>query len=223
MLPKLLTRLSRRDFARILGGTGAALTLPAAALTLPAAALTLPAAAAADSPGTPATSSSTRRFPQGFLWGSATASYQVEGAVHEDGRGPSIWDTFSHAQGRTHGGETGDNADDFYHRYTKDIALMKSYGVKVFRFSVSWTRIFPNGTGQPNQKGIDFYKRLTSDLREAHIEPFCTLYHWDLPQALEDKGGWQKKDTAKAFADYAGYTAGKLAGSFRPGAWMPTP
>jgi beta-glucosidase len=159
----------------------------------------------------PATATITdRSFPKGFLWGSATASYQVEGAVHEDGRGKSIWDTFSHTPGKTFNGETGDVADDSYHRYPEDIALMKSLGLAACRFSIAWPRIFPNGTGQPNQKGIDFYRKYAEALLAAGVQPFCTLYHWDLPQALEDKGGWQSKATAQAFGDYAGYTAGKL-------------
>jgi beta-glucosidase len=152
-----------------------------------------------------------RSFPQGFLWGSATASYQVEGAVHEDGRGPSIWDTFSHLPGKTHDGDTGDVADDYYHRYKEDIQLMKDLGLKCCRFSVAWPRIFPTGTGKPNPKGIDFYKRMVDALLEAGIAPYCTLFHWDLPQALEDKGGWQNIDTCKAFADYCAYTAGQLS------------
>jgi beta-glucosidase len=150
-------------------------------------------------------------FPKDFLWGSATASYQVEGAVHEGGRGPSIWDTFSHAQGKTANGDTGDIADDFYHLYPADISLMKEIGLKTFRFSVAWTRIFPQGTGQPNQPGIDFYNRLVDALLAAGIQPFCTLFHWDLPQGLQDEGGWENRDTAKAFADYAGFTAGFLS------------
>ena len=152
-----------------------------------------------------------REFPKGFLWGSATASYQVEGAVHEGGRGPSVWDTFSHTPGKTANGDTGDVADDFYNRYPQDIAMMKEMGLKTFRFSVAWSRIFPSGKGQPNQAGLDFYNRVVDALLKAGIEPYCTLYHWDLPQALEDAGGWQNRDTAKAFADYAGYTAGKLS------------
>jgi beta-glucosidase len=150
-------------------------------------------------------------FPKGFLWGSATASYQVEGAVHEGGRGPSIWDTFSHTRGKTANGDTGDVADDFYNRYPQDIAMMKEMGLKTFRFSVAWSRIFPSGKGQPNQAGLDFYNRMVDALLAAGIQPYCTLYHWDLPQGLEDAGGWQNRDTAKAFADYAGYTAGKLS------------
>jgi len=150
-------------------------------------------------------------FPEGFLWGSATASYQVEGAVNEDGRGASIWDTFSHTPGKTDNGDTGDVADDSYHRYPEDIALMKNLGLKTCRFSIAWPRIFPQGKGTPNPKGIDHYRRFAEALRASGIEPFCTLYHWDLPQALEDKGGWQNRDTALAFADYAGYVTGQLS------------
>jgi beta-glucosidase len=153
---------------------------------------------------------SDRQFPYGFLWGSATASYQVEGAVKEDGRGVSIWDTFSHTPGKTFMGETGDVADDSYHLFHEDIALMKALGLKTCRFSIAWPRIFPNGTGTPNQKGIDHYRIFVEALLKAGIEPYCTLYHWDLPQALQDKGGWQSKATSEAFAAYAGYTAGKL-------------
>lgn len=150
------------------------------------------------------------QFPAGFLWGSATASYQVEGAVHEDGRGQTVWDAFSHTPGKTAHGDTGDVADDFYHRYPSDIALMKELGLKTFRFSVAWSRIFPEGTGKPNQKGVDFYRRLCDALLAAGIEPYCTLFHWDLPQALQDKGGWENPEVAHAFAEYAGYTAGAL-------------
>src|SRR5581483_245921 len=138
-----------------------------------------------------------RRFPQNFIWGTATASYQVEGAVHEDGRGASVWDTFSHTPGKTFQGQTGDVADDFYHRYKEDVALMQRLGVRGFRFSIAWPRVFPEGTGTPNPKGLDFYKRLLDALHEANIEPFCTLFHWDLPQALEDKGGWTSRATAQ--------------------------
>ncbi len=186
---------TRRRFAQL------AATLPAVA-TLPLESLT------AQPTQRPQTSEG--RFPAGFLWGSATASYQVEGAVNEDGRGPSVWDTFSHTPGKTHNGDTGDVATDSYHRYTEDIALMKDLGLKTCRFSVAWPRVFPSGTGQPNSRGIDHYRRFAEALRTAGIEPYCTLYHWDLPQTLEDKGGWQNRDTAQAFADYAGYTAGKL-------------
>lgn len=150
-------------------------------------------------------------FPQGFLWGAATAAYQVEGAVNEGGRGRTIWDTFSHTPGTTFNGDTGDIADDFYHLFPSDIQLMKEMGLKAFRFSVAWSRIFPDGTGKPNQVGIDFYNRLVNTLMAADIAPYCTLYHWDLPQALQDRGGWENRDTAKAFADYAGFTSGLLS------------
>ena len=192
-------RVSRRDFARVLGFTGAAAALQGASL----------GTVQAQEPVPP--SCNGRAFPPGFLWGSATASYQVEGGVNEGGRGPSIWDTFSHAAGKVHGGDTGDVADDYFHLYKQDIQLMKDLGLKTCRFSVAWTRIFPTGTGSPNPAGLDFYRRMTDALLEAGIQPFCTLYHWDLPQALQDKGGWESRDTAKAFADYAGYTAGKLS------------
>jgi beta-glucosidase len=152
-----------------------------------------------------------RQFPQGFLWGSATASYQVEGAVNEDGRGPSVWDTFSHTPGKTHMGDTGDVADDHFHRYKQDIQIMKDLGLQTYRFSVAWPRIFPSGTGTANPKGFDFYDRMLEELLRQGIQPYCTLYHWDLPQALEDKGGWRNRDTAQAFADYAGFAAAHLS------------
>ncbi len=196
----MTAKFSRRTLARMLGGASAAVSLPTALR-----------GAASASAQSPAPGTVPHPFPEGFLWGSATASYQVEGAVHEGGRGPSIWDTFSHTPGKTHNGDTGDVADDFYHRYSEDIQLMKGLGLKTFRFSVAWTRIFPNGTGAPNAPGLDFYRRMVDSLLAAGIQPFCTLYHWDLPQALQDKGGWENPDTAKAFADYAGYFAGKLS------------
>ena len=126
--------------------------------------------------------------------------------MHEDGRGPSIWDTFSHTPGKVTQGDTGDIADDYYHRYGDDIALMKTLGLKTCRFSIAWSRIFPQGSGVPNTKGLDFYKRMTDELHANGIEPYCTLYHWDLPQALQDRGGWQNPDLPKIFADYCGYT-----------------
>src|SRR5262245_29052159 len=152
-----------------------------------------------------------RRFPDGFRWGVATAAYQVEGAWNEDGKGESIWDTFAHTPGKIAHGDTGDVANDHYHRYQEDVALMKSIGAGAYRFSISWPRIFPEGTGQPNPKGLDFYSRLVDELLAAGIEPFATLYHWDLPQVLQDKyGGWVSRETAQAFADYAGYVAEQL-------------
>jgi len=145
----------------------------------------------------------TRRFPADFLWGAATASYQIEGAVDEDGRGPSIWDTFSRTPGRTLGGDTGDVAADHYHRMSADVALMKDLGLQAYRFSVAWSRIQPTGSGPVNAAGLAFYSRLVDELIAAGIRPVATLYHWDLPQALEDEGGWASRETAVKFAEYA--------------------
>ncbi|OII66895.1 GH1 family beta-glucosidase [Streptomyces sp. CC77] len=150
------------------------------------------------------------RFPPGFLWGTATAAYQIEGAAREDGRGPSVWDTFSRTPGRTRGGDTGDVAADHYHRRAEDVRLMAGLGVTAYRFSVSWPRVQPTGRGPAVQKGLDFYRALVDDLLEHGITPALTLYHWDLPQALEDAGGWPHRDTAERFADYAGVVADAL-------------
>jgi beta-glucosidase len=150
------------------------------------------------------------RFPEGFLWGVATASYQNEGAWNEDGKGESIWDRFTHTQGKVRGGVTGDVACDQYHRYLQDIALAKSLNQKSYRFSVSWPRIQPTGIGAPNMKGLDYYSRFVDALLSAGIRPWCTMYHWDLPQALEDRGGWPNRDLAGYFADYAGILAKHL-------------
>lgn len=149
-------------------------------------------------------------FPEGFLWGMATASYQVEGAWNEDGKGESIWDRYAHGVGHIKGGDTGDVACDHYHLYKKDIELLKRLNQKSYRFSISWPRIQPGGTGAPNQKGLDHYKRVMDAVIDAGIRPFCTLYHWDLPQELEDKGGWPNRDLAGYFADYAGILAKEL-------------
>jgi len=142
-------------------------------------------------------------FPRGFAWGVATASYQIEGAVGEDGRGPSIWDTFSHTPGKVHDGETGDVADDHYHRYREDVGLIADLGVGYYRFSLAWPRLQPDGRGALNDRGLDFYVRLIDALGERGIVPWVTLYHWDLPQALQDAGGWPARDTAERFAEYA--------------------
>ena len=142
-------------------------------------------------------------FPDQFLWGAATAAYQIEGGVGEDGRGVSIWDTFSHTPGKVAGGETGDVAIDHYHRLEGDLALAAELGIDAYRFSIAWPRIQPEGRGAPNQKGLDFYRRMIDLLLERGIIPFPTLYHWDLPQPLEDAGGWPSRDTAGRFADYA--------------------
>jgi beta-glucosidase len=143
-------------------------------------------------------------LPPGFVFGAATAAYQIEGAVDVDGRGPSIWDTYSHTPGATHQGDTGDVACDHYHRYPQDVALMKDLGLDAYRFSVAWPRVLPRGEGAVEQRGLDFYRRLVDELLEAGIAPWLTLYHWDLPQALQDRGGWADRDTALRFADYAG-------------------
>jgi beta-glucosidase len=142
-------------------------------------------------------------FPENFLWGAATASYQIEGAYREDGKGENIWDRFSHIPGKICDGHTGDVACDHYHRYEEDIEIMKRIGLKTYRFSISWSRIFPDGSGKPNPKGIEFYKRLVAKLNENGIIPAVTLYHWDLPQKLQDKGGWANRDTVYRFVDYA--------------------
>jgi len=142
-------------------------------------------------------------FPDDFIWGAATASYQIEGAAREDGRGPSIWDTFSRTPGRVYNGHTGDVACDHYHRYVDDVALMSDLGLASYRFSVAWPRIQPDGTGPVNVKGLDFYDRLTDELLGQGIDPVVTLYHWDLPQTLEDLGGWANRLTAEAFGEYA--------------------
>jgi beta-glucosidase len=144
-----------------------------------------------------------RSFPADFVWGTATASYQIEGAVREDGRKPSIWDTFSHTPGATLNGDTGDVACDHYHRWQSDLDMLSGLGIQAYRFSIAWPRVQPDGSGGPNQAGIDFYSRLVDGLLERDIKPVATLYHWDLPQALEDAGGWPARDTAYRFADYA--------------------
>ena len=136
-------------------------------------------------------------------FGAATASYQIEGAVHEDGRGPSIWDTFSHTPGATRNGETGDIACDHYHRYRQDVALMNELGLDAYRFSIAWPRVQPDGSGAVNPAGLEFYDRLLDELCAHGIKPVATMYHWDLPQPLEEAGGWTVRDTAYRFADYA--------------------
>jgi beta-glucosidase len=153
---------------------------------------------------------SRNEFPEGFVWGTATASYQVEGATTEGGRGPSIWDTFARHAGAIADGQTGDVADDHYHRYPEDVAIMADLGVDAYRFSIAWPRIQPDGTGPVNPEGIAFYRRLAESLIERGITPYATLYHWDLPQALEDAGGWLNRDTADRFAEYARLVVSEL-------------
>jgi len=191
-------KFSRRQFAKLAGFSALGL------------------AAAPAKPADNETKSSPDRhapapFPNGFLWGTATSAYQIEGAVDEDGRGRSIWDIFSHTPGKIGDASNADRANDHYHRYKEDVGLIKQLGVKAYRFSIAWPRVFPEGTGAPNPRGLDFYDRLLDELLKNGIEPFATLYHWDLPQALQERvGGWQSSDTSKAFADYAGYVAGRL-------------
>ena len=153
------------------------------------------------------------QFPGGFLWGCATSAYQIEGAVTADGRGRTIWDTFAHTRGKTYKGQTGDVATDSYHRFAQDVKLLKELGAKTYRFSIAWARILPQGTGKPNDKGIAYYDRLVDELLKNDIAPYATLFHWDLPQALP--GGWQSRDTAKAFGDYAGLVAKRLSDRVR--------
>ena len=200
--------ITRRQFAQIAGAAALGATATSTAAALPSTDRVVPETARR--PLEP------RGFPAGFLWGTATASYQVEGAAQEDGRGPSVWDTFSHTPGRVVNNATGDVADDHYHRYKDDVQLMKALGVKSYRFSIAWPRVFPQGSGAPNPKGLDFYNRLVDELLANGIEPFATLYHWDLPQALQDRGGgWAARDTAQAFGDYAGYVAERLTDRVR--------
>jgi beta-glucosidase len=149
-------------------------------------------------------------FPENFIWGAATAAYQIEGAWNEDGKGESIWDRFSHLPYRVLNGDTGDTACDHYHRMPEDLALMRELGIKAYRFSSAWSRVLPEGRGRVNPKGMDFYDRLVDDLVELEIKPVCTLYHWDLPQALQEQGGWANRDIADWFSDYARLMFDKL-------------
>ncbi|SDN13852.1 beta-glucosidase [Streptomyces wuyuanensis] len=154
-------------------------------------------------------------FPSSFTWGTATAAYQIEGAATLDGRTPSIWDTYSRTPGRVRNGDTGDVATDHYHRWREDVAIMADLGVGAYRFSLAWPRIQPTGRGPSVQKGLDFYRRLTDELLEKNIQPVATLYHWDLPQELEDAGGWPERATAERFAEYAGLAAEALGDRVR--------
>jgi beta-glucosidase len=154
-------------------------------------------------------------FPSEFLWGAATSAYQIEGAADEDGRGASIWDTFCATPGKVANGDSGEIACDSYNRYAQDIALMRELGLNAFRFSIAWPRIVPNGRGRVNEPGLDFYDRLVDELLAAGIRPFVTLYHWDLPQALEDAGGWPERATAEAFAEYVELVARRLGDRVR--------
>ncbi|MHB1509902.1 MAG: GH1 family beta-glucosidase [Acidimicrobiales bacterium] len=157
-------------------------------------------------------------FPEGFLWGTATAAYQIEGSVEAGGRGVSIWDTFSHSPGRVHNGDNGDVACDHYARLESDLDLLADLGARAYRFSVAWTRVQPTGSGPANRAGLDFYRRLVDGLRDREIMPVATLYHWDLPQALEDAGGWIERDTAARFGEYVSLVARALGS--RVGLWL---
>lgn len=184
-------RLTRRDFlCRALGAAASFHVLP-------------PGAAIASELFQPQMKFAPFQFPEEFIFGAATAAYQIEGASNEDGKGESIWDRFVHTVGRVKGGYTGDVACDSYHRYQEDVALLEQMNLKSYRFSISWPRIQADGTGKPNPKGLDYYKRITDELLKAKIRPLCTLYHWDLPQKLEDAGGWPNRDLAGRFTEYA--------------------
>ncbi len=154
-------------------------------------------------------------FPKGFVWGAATASYQIEGGVNEGGRGESIWDRFSHTPDKVVNGDTGDVADDHYHRWQEDIRTMAFLGLDAYRFSIAWPRVIPDGTGAVNEAGLDFYDRLVDGLLAKGIEPYVTLYHWDLPQALQDRGGWPNRDAVGWFADYAAVVSRRLGDRVR--------
>src|SRR5258705_8544978 len=143
------------------------------------------------------------RFPEGFLWGAATSAYQIEGSPLADGAGPSIWQRFAHTPGLTPSGETGDVACDHYRRYPEDVRLMKALGLQAYRFSIAWGRLLPEGRGRVNPKGLEFYARLIDLLLEQGIQPLVTLYHWDLPAALDDQGGWLNPEIVRWFAGYA--------------------
>jgi beta-glucosidase len=157
-------------------------------------------------------------YPKDFHWGCATASYQIEGGAKDDGRGPSLWDVFSHTPGKTHNGDTGDVADDSYHLYKQDVQLLKNLGVGVYRMSISWSRVFPTGKGEVNQKGLDYYSRVVDELLANNITPYITMFHWDTPAGLQ--GGWQSRDTSKAFADYCAYVTKHLGDKVKH--WMTT-
>ncbi len=165
---------------------------------------------AAESSGGPRAEALAQRLPREFLWGAATASYQIEGGVREDGRGESIWDRFSHTPGMVRNGDTGDVACDHYHRWPEDIALMRELGLGAYRFSIAWPRVVPDGTGAVNAAGLDWYERLVDGLLAAGIQPWATLYHWDLPQAVQDRGGWTSPETVDGFVRYAEAVAQRL-------------
>ena len=209
-------RLTRRNFLSALGA-GAAAGLPslfsACSVGTKAGATT-----SLSPPRTQFSPPAQATFPKGFFWGTATASYQIEGAWKEDGKGESIWDRFAHTPGKIKNGDTGDVACDSYHRWGEDIALMRAMNLNSYRFSISWPRVQPSGSGATNQRGLDYYRRLVDSLLAANIRPFVTLYHWDLPQALQDAGGWPNRDVADRYADYVQVMAQALGD--RVSDWM---
>jgi beta-glucosidase len=198
--------ITRRLFGKIAAGSAAA---AASGLSLPV---------FAKGQGGSAPNPSHLQYPEGFLWGCATAAYQIEGGARDGGRGPSLWDVFSHTPGKTHEGDTGDIADDSYHLYKEDVRLLKNLGVKTYRMSISWSRVFPTGKGQVNQTGVDYYSKVVDELLANNITPYITLFHWDTPAGLP--GGWQNRDTSKAFADYAAYITKTLGDRVKH--WMTT-
>jgi beta-glucosidase len=203
-------RLTRRKFVQSGLGAGALAALPATLFSGCSVTSKAGTATATNAPHGHFQTPSDFRFPKGFFWGAATAAYQIEGAWNEDGKGESIWDRFAHTPGKINNGDTGDVACDSYHRWRTDIALMKATNLTSYRFSISWPRIQPSGSGVANGKGIDYYSRLVDALLEARIRPMVTLYHWDLPQALEDAGGWPNRDMVGRFADYVQIVAQAL-------------
>ena len=210
-------RLTRRNFLQSALSAGAVAALP---VTFSACSVSSKAGTAT-SPSAPAYQFDAAQevpFPKGFFWGTATSAYQIEGAWHEDGKGESIWDRFAHTPGKIKNGDTGDVACDSYHRWREDLALMQAMNLNSYRFSISWPRIQLSGTGSANSRGVDYYSRLVDALLEAHIRPFVTLYHWDLPQELEDAGGWTNRDIASRFADYVEVVANALGD--RVSGWM---
>jgi len=202
--------LTRRKFVQSILGAGALAGLPASVLTGCSVSSKAGTAAVRSAPFHQFDTSAEVSFPKGFFWGAATAAYQIEGAWNEDGKGESIWDRFAHTPGKIKNDDTGDVACDSYHRWREDIALARAMNLTSYRFSISWPRIQPSGGGAANSKGVDYYSRLIDGLLEAHIRPFVTLYHWDLPQVLDDSGGWTNRDTAARFADYVQITAQAL-------------
>jgi beta-glucosidase len=214
-------RLTRREFARSALAASAAAALPAglfSACSVSSNAAHTASVVPLASPRNQFDNSSEIKFPKNFFWGTATAAYQIEGAWKEDGKGESIWDRFAHTPGKINNGDTGDVACDSYHRWREDSALMRAMNLNSYRFSISWPRVQPSGSGPANSKGIDYYSRLVDASLEARIRPMITLYHWDLPQALEDAGGWPNRDTASRFADYVELVAHALGD--RVSDWM---